>query len=543
VSFLIFLFAGGESVCLCLFQDYLLFELKIMGVTVYTCNVPDGSLNVSESSAHKQFEHSPKSGIRFCPIDFPINIGIGVVVILFVLFIAAIFPSNLSAQYDGSQTNLLTPYTNDLDGISGSRAILPQKKEVVEPDYGYKDYGYNPDRSAPNRSTRNANNANNNNQTNTQNNYNPDSQNNYLRLIDRNPQNQQNRNFADDQNPNPNAVRTARLNSQSLDTMNRRSDGRNNFDNNFYDGEDGGDEYYSDEFSSNRVVPFGVEKSASRVRLADEGRELSGGLRGVGGCVGCRLDLSPSFRDDLPYFRVCGYVVVQADFPLKEVELVLLEIENLQRDLNQYLGLPLPKEKVELCLFSSDAAYMKFLEKRFANAPRDRRALYIKKTNSAGTVLVQRTREFETDLRHEMTHAIVHATIPVVPIWLDEGLAKYFEVIAQDRFQGNPYMKQVRRNMRFGTFAVPSLYRLEKLRVVSEMGDAEYRDSWACVHFMFHHSVKTHQMLAGYLKLLANLPQEKYKDKEGNINVPNISLYLEDYVENPRQLFRKHFQK
>jgi hypothetical protein len=268
-----------------------------------------------------------------------------------------------------------------------------------------------------------------------------------------------------------------------------------------------------DGFSSNRVVPFGG-----------------------------KIDFTASYKDELPFVRVCGVVVVQSNFPLREIELQLLEIENLQRDLSNYLGLPLPQEKIELCIFRDEESYMKFLVKRFDNAPRDRRALYIKKSNMPGTVLVQRLKDFEIDLRHEMTHAIVHASIPVVPIWLDEGLAKYFEPLPQDRFNDNPYIKQVRRNMKFGTFAVPSLGRLEKLSVATDMGDSEYRDSWAWVHFMFHHSEKTHRMLAGYLKLLASLPQEKYKTKDGTIKVPNLSLYLEDYVENPRQQFRKHFQ-
>ncbi|MDR2762753.1 MAG: DUF1570 domain-containing protein [Planctomycetaceae bacterium] len=302
----------------------------------------------------------------------------------------------------------------------------------------------------------------------------------------------------------------------------------------------------SDIFSSNRVVSFGG------VVGGGGSRELQ---RGVGGKVEelhdlhsgeqqviKKLDLTPSYKDELPFVRVCGVVVVQANFPLSEVELQLLEIENLQRDLNNYLGLPAPKEKIELCLFRDETSYTKFLASRFPNAPRDRRALYVKKNNSAGTVLVQRLKNFEIDLRHEMTHAIVHASIPVVPIWLDEGLAKYFEPLPQDRFNDNPYLNQVKRNMRFGAFAVPSLGRLEKLSVASDMGDSEYRDSWAWVHFMFHHSEKTHRLLAGYLKLLATLPQEKYRSKDGTVKVPNLSLYIDDYVENPRQQFRKHFQ-
>ena len=33
-----------------------------------------------------------------------------------------------------------------------------------------------------------------------------------------------------------------------------------------------------------------------------------------------------------------------------------------------------------------------------------------------------------TDLRHELTHALLHGVLQDVPLWLDEGLAVYFEL-------------------------------------------------------------------------------------------------------------------
>lgn len=254
------------------------------------------------------------------------------------------------------------------------------------------------------------------------------------------------------------------------------------------------------------------------------------------------LDLSPSYTKHLKYHDVCGVVVVQADFPLTEIGAILLEIEQLQRDLNLYMGVPAPKEKIELCLFKDEKSYTKFLKDYFPKAPRDRRALYIKLNREPGTLLVQRTRDFEIDLRHEMTHAIVHASIPVVPIWLDEGLAKYFELTSLERSANNPYLKTVRRNVRFGAY--PTLHRLERLKDIGDMGGREYRDSWAWVHFLIHHSPDTHRLLAGYLKLLATLPQENSSDdssRQETVDIPPLSLYLEDMMKNPREKFREHF--
>ncbi|MGL4593482.1 MAG: hypothetical protein ACRCUY_01995, partial [Thermoguttaceae bacterium] len=248
-----------------------------------------------------------------------------------------------------------------------------------------------------------------------------------------------------------------------------------------------------------------------------------------------QIDLSPSYQKQLKYTEICGVVVVQSNFPLTEISAILEEIKGLQNDLHRYMGIPAPKEKIELCLFDDERSYLQFLKSVFPEAPRDRRALYIKMDGKPGTLLVQKTNDFEIDLRHEMTHAIIHASIAVVPIWLDEGLAKYFEVPISDRAEKNPYMKQIRWNLRFG--AVPSLSYLESLEDIGEMGSREYRDSWAWVHFLIHHSPQTHRLLAGYLQLLAK------RESSETETLPTLGIYLTDVVSTPREQYRRHFSE
>lgn len=250
------------------------------------------------------------------------------------------------------------------------------------------------------------------------------------------------------------------------------------------------------------------------------------------------IAVKPVYAKHLKHARLYGVVQVLANFPLTEIEPILGEIALLQTDLHRYMGVPSPNETIELCLFKDEKSYLAFLKDVFPKAPRDRRALYIKMDNQPGTLLVQRSKEFEIDLRHEMTHAIIHASIPVVPIWLDEGLAKYFEVPPDERSAKNPYMKPVRRNTRFG--AVPSLKRLERLEHIGQMGVREYRDSWAWVHFLVHHSQDTHRLLAGYLQLLATLP--KPESSSGERPIPALSPYLDDRMERVRDKYREHFR-
>jgi len=267
------------------------------------------------------------------------------------------------------------------------------------------------------------------------------------------------------------------------------------------------------------------------------------------------IDLTPSFTRLLPHVQTCGVVVVQANFPLTEIASILEEIYMLQHDLTRYVGVPAPQEKIELCLFRDERSYLEFLREYFPRAPRDRRALFIKLDNSPGVLLVQRTRDFEIDLRHEMTHAIINASIPRMPIWLDEGLAKYFEVPREDRAHNHPYMREVRRSAMLGM--IPSLDRLARLETIDDMGIREYRDSWAWTHFLIHRSPETHRLLAAYLQMLATYPVSGTSPPQdtrllGGIMtipasgqrqppLPSLKRYLDEIVPNQRAAFRDHF--
>ena len=296
-----------------------------------------------------------------------------------------------------------------------------------------------------------------------------------------------------------------------------------------------------DTFSSDQVTPTNFW--APGAETASPAPKVAIGARVAETDVSKQIDLSPNpaYARHLRYTDVCGVVVVQSNFPLTEIETLLHEIELLQRDLNQYMAIPAPKEKIELCLFKDEASYIRFLKDVFPKAPLDRRALYVKEKGKPGVLLVQRTKDFEVDLRHEMTHAVIHASIANVPIWLDEGLAKYFESPPEERAANHPYLKQIRWNVKFG--AVPSLARLERLEFIGEMGSREYRDSWSWVHFLIHHSPQSHRLLAGYLQLLASQPEQSDNPRRGSkTETPPISLYITDVVKEPKEKYLEHFR-
>lgn len=220
--------------------------------------------------------------------------------------------------------------------------------------------------------------------------------------------------------------------------------------------------------------------------------------------------------------RVCGPFVCRAEFALAPYSALLEQLGQLQDDLVRHLGIPPAEEPVAVYLFRDKNSYRRYLKRHLPGVPY-RRALYVK-SQQTGRVFAYRSREFETDLRHECTHALLHAVLPVVPLWLDEGLAEYFEVLPRQRAFENPHLGSLKWNLRLGM--TPKLEKLERTSSIEDMGKAEYRNAWAWVHFMLHGPREAHQELVEYLRRIrANSPpgllserlKQRFKSPRGSL--------------------------
>lgn len=225
--------------------------------------------------------------------------------------------------------------------------------------------------------------------------------------------------------------------------------------------------------------------------------------------------------------RVAGPFVVRADFPLVGLERLLGELARLQTDLGRSLNLQPPGESVELYLFQDEKTYRAYLRQHFPKIPY-RRALFIK-DKGPGKVLVHRSPEFAVDIRHECTHALLHSTLPMVPLWLDEGLAEYFERAPEERAYDNPYFESVKWAARFGL--VPSLEQLESKGDFSKLRHNDYRNSWAWVHFMLHGPTEARHELIRFLA-----------DIQASTPPGTLSQRLAHRLPKTKSQFAKHFK-
>jgi len=220
--------------------------------------------------------------------------------------------------------------------------------------------------------------------------------------------------------------------------------------------------------------------------------------------------------------RQAGPFACRAEFPLDRYGPLFDDLARLQGELVRTLGIPAANEPIELLLFGSQATYRAFLQARYPHLP-DRRALY-RKMDGPGTVFAFRHAHFRTDVRHEGTHALLHSVLDMVPLWLDEGLAEYFERPAGERAGRQDYMDAVCWDMRLGVLL--TVEQLEGKQDLVAMGAIEYRFAWAWVHFMLHGPKVAHHVLVGYLADIraGNLPGRLSGRLAGAI--PNLEQQL-----------------
>jgi hypothetical protein len=190
-----------------------------------------------------------------------------------------------------------------------------------------------------------------------------------------------------------------------------------------------------------------------------------------------------------------GQFLCHADFALAEYRATLDSLPALEQELVRLLGIQPSREPIHILLFARKSTYQAYLSQYFPAAP-SRKALFIKERGLC-MVFAHLGDDFETDLRHEGTHALLNAALPMVPLWLDEGLAEYFEPPEDRRARDSPHLSYVKWSARFGQ--VPQIEDLEQIRDLGHMDRTRYRHAWAWVHFMLHGSPEARDELQRYL--------------------------------------------
>ncbi|MEZ6056555.1 MAG: DUF1570 domain-containing protein [Planctomycetaceae bacterium] len=175
---------------------------------------------------------------------------------------------------------------------------------------------------------------------------------------------------------------------------------------------------------------------------------------------------------------------------------VLEELERVRGQVMELLSIPASDREVVVYLFSDDQRYATYMKKKHPSLP-SRRAFFIG-TPRELSVYAFWGDQTMVDLRHEYTHGFLHSTIGHVPLWVDEGLAEYFEV--GSRVAGGVNGEHLTRLKAAAANGWrPDIRRLEQLESVDQMQRADYQEAWLWIHFLMHEAPQGRRLLSEYL--------------------------------------------
>jgi len=193
---------------------------------------------------------------------------------------------------------------------------------------------------------------------------------------------------------------------------------------------------------------------------------------------------------------VAGQLVIHADFPLAEQHRMVRELESLRTDVSQQLGLPISDEPVHLYLFENKDRYDAFAARQFPGFPM-RRAFFVETDTTLSVFAVWQDRIAE-DLRHETTHGYVHAVAPAIPLWLDEGIAEFFELPRSQQGVHAAHVAHLSGRLIEGTWR-PDLDRMEALASAGELSQDHYAEAWCWTHWLLCTTPQRQRLLQDYL--------------------------------------------
>ncbi len=220
---------------------------------------------------------------------------------------------------------------------------------------------------------------------------------------------------------------------------------------------------------------------------------------------------------------------VYSQVPNREIAAGIKDLKSLRQAMKENLQIKLSDQPIELHIFSSQKNYRAYVGPRVPEAI-NRPAVFVKGPDALWVYVVYR-RGWEVDLRHEMTHAQLHGALPYLPIWLDEGLAKYFEVPNSKRGFNKSLHQNLIWRLRFRQGIRTT--DLENLTSFVEVRPEHYRDSWAWVYYSLHCSPGTRRFFQKYL-------QDIQAEEVPGSFFENLSRYSPDYNRQAVKFYRNH---
>jgi len=244
---------------------------------------------------------------------------------------------------------------------------------------------------------------------------------------------------------------------------------------------------------------------------------------------GCALFPRPltfeasSTEDDATYPEAFvaehGTLKIHSDHYIPPDDRLFQSLVDLRETLRLRLGVPTSERPITIYLFDEPYEFRRFLEDKYPELPQ-RRAFFIE-TEETLSVYAQSGPHTVEDLRHETVHAYLHAAMPNIPLWLDEGLAEYFETPDREHGVNRPLVDLLASRQVEGRWQ-PDLRRLEALPTNQLLSECEYAESWLWVYFLMESRLEYRETLRRYMS-----------EFQTNPACPGVALRLSGVSPNP----------
>ncbi len=221
-----------------------------------------------------------------------------------------------------------------------------------------------------------------------------------------------------------------------------------------------------------------------------------------------------------------GELRVHSDFELPRKHPLIQELVDQKRRLAKTTGLNFstPQLPIDVYLFRDRDSFDDFTAKS-SSAFAGRRAFFIKNDTMLSIYAVWGDRIAE-DLRHEVTHGYLHSVAPSIPLWIDEGMAEFFEVGPGTGGLNQAHVHHLAAAFEAGLWT-PSLGRMESLFDPTKFSQTDYAEAWLWTHFLLS-DPKTAALVRSQI--------QRYQNKTG---VP-WTAKVHHLVHAPNQQLLKH---
>lgn len=221
-------------------------------------------------------------------------------------------------------------------------------------------------------------------------------------------------------------------------------------------------------------------------------------------------------------------LLIHSDFHIPERHRLINELAARRTEIADQLKLPLSDEPINVFVFRNADQYASYMAREFPEFP-DRRALFVKNDTTL-KVFAWWSDRVGTDLRHEVTHGFLHSVIPNLPLWLDEGIAEFYETPRGSHGVNSSHIRLLTESFRNGDWE-PSLESLERLINPASMNQLQYAESWLWVHFLLEGEQGDPKILQDQLARLRMSAESE-----------PVSKFVDRQIDNRNELLIQHLK-